>query len=95
MGAGFHRKTVVTQTLNAEMWKTYVVPRMIYGLEVLHATRTELNCLENFQTRCLHQVQHLPERAATVASLALMGIQPLTSVIHRSMLSLFYMIICN
>ena len=36
MGADFQGKTGIKQSLTADMWGKYVVPRLIYGLEVLN-----------------------------------------------------------
>ena len=35
MGAGFHSVNGVKTCLNGHIWNTFVVPRLIYGLEVV------------------------------------------------------------
>ena len=51
MGAGFHGKTVIKQSLKADMWKKYVIPRLIYGLEVQTLRKKDIQLLETFQNK--------------------------------------------
>ena len=66
----------------------YVVPRLIYGLEVHNLRKKDILQLEAFQRRCLKQLQSMPSRTDTV-SLALLGMLPINVCIEKNILSLF------
>lgn len=91
MGAGFHGKSGVKQSIKADMWRKYIVPRLIYGLEVHNLKKKDIQLLDAFQKRCLKQIQSLPIRTADTASLALLGMLPIHICIEKNALSLF----CN
>ena len=42
MGAGFHGKSGLKQSIKANMWMKYVIPRVIYGLEVLNLRKKDI-----------------------------------------------------
>ena len=90
MGAGFHSMNGLKQCVNGKLWSTYVIPRLLYGLEVLDLKQSDLQRLESYQKKSLKQIQHLPDRAPNSASLALMGILPIEAVVHKNMLNLFW-----
>ena len=46
MGAGVYGGSGLSPVVSAHLWKTYVIPRVIYGLEVLSYTLSDLQCLE-------------------------------------------------
>lgn len=93
LGAGFHGRNGLKQDVKAHIWNLYVVPRMLYGIETLPYTESDLRKLDNYQTRALKQIQHLPDRAANVAASALLGVIPLSSQVHLNTLNLFYTVI--
>ena len=49
------------------IYKCYVLPRMLYGLDVIHLTKTQLSQLERYHLRTLRQTQGLPQRTALSA----------------------------
>ena len=61
MGAGFHSVNGLKTCLNGFIWNTFVVPRLIYGLEFMTLKKGEIGCLEKFQRKSLRQIQGLPE----------------------------------
>ena len=73
MGAGFHGRSGIKQTIKADIWRKYVVPRLTYGLEVLTLKKKDLNSLESFQVRCAKQLQGLPTKTSNSAATALLG----------------------
>jgi hypothetical protein len=46
LGTGFHGTNGIDPITAYQMYKTYVLPRMLYGLEILPLTRTQINLLE-------------------------------------------------
>ena len=89
MGAGLHCGNGLKQSVCGKLWSTYVVPRLLYGLEVLYLTGKDIKALEQYQRKSLRQIQSLPDKTHNAAVLALLGILPLERVIHKNMLNLF------
>ncbi|KAH3861127.1 hypothetical protein DPMN_024055 [Dreissena polymorpha] len=93
MGAGFNGKNGLKQSVKARLWSTFVVPRMLYALEVLPYSQADLKALEAFQLKTLKQVQHLADRTSNVAALSLLGILPNRAQLCKNTLNLYYSII--
>ena len=89
MGAGFHGKSWLKQSIKANMWMKYVVPRLVYGLEVISMIKKDTTQLEAFQRRSMKQIQNLPLKTSDTAALALLGILPISACIEKNILSLF------
>ena len=89
MGAGLHCGNGLKQSVCGKLWTTYVVPRLLYGLEVLNLSRKDISMLEQYQRKALKQIQSLPDKTHSSAVLAMLGILPLECVIHKNMLNLF------
>ena len=83
MGAGFHSVDGLKLSQNAHFWSTFVVPCIVYGLEAVLLSRKEFQCLEEFQRQTLRQIQGLPDKTQNGITLALLGILPLETVIHK------------
>ena len=49
----------------------------------------KLECLEKFQRQSLRQIQGLPDKTPNSITLALLGMLPLKTVIHKNVLNLF------
>ena len=89
MRAGFNSVNGLKTCLNGHIWSTFVVPRLVYGLEVLTLQRKDIENLEMFQRKSLRQIQGLPDKTSNSITLALLGILPLETVIHKNALNLF------
>ena len=89
MGAGFHSVNGLKTCLNGHIWSTFVVPRLVYGLEVLTLQRKDIENLEMIQRKSLREIQGLPDKTSNSITLALLGILPLETVIHKNALNLF------
>ena len=66
MGAGFHSVNGLKTCLNGQIWSTFVVSRVIYGLETLSLTKKYIENLEKFQRKSLRQIQGLPDKPRNV-----------------------------
>ena len=95
MGAGFHSVNGLKSSQNAHIWSTFVVPCIVYGLEAVLLSRKEFECLEKFQRQSLRQIQGLPDKTPNGITLAVLGILPLETVIHKNALNLFMSIARN
>ena len=89
MGAGFHSGNGLKTCLNGHLWSAFIVPRLIYGLEILSLKKNDIENLEKFQRKSLRQIQGLPDKTSNTIILALLGILPLESIIHKNSLNLF------
>ena len=60
---------------------------MLYGLEVIYLTKTQINQFEQYHLRVLCQMQALPHRTASSAVDMLLGALPVDSAdIHKRQL---------
>ena len=42
LGPGLHARQGMCPTISYKIWKTYVIPRILYGVEVLNYTLNEI-----------------------------------------------------
>jgi hypothetical protein len=92
-GAGLHGRNGLNPKIAKHIWSTYVIPRLIYGLEIQHVTDTQIQKLNQFQIKSLKQLQWLPSRCSNAAVYLLLGAEPIQATINKRMLSLFGQII--
>ena len=69
---------------------TYVIPRLIYGLEVTKLKITEITKLENFQRKMLRQLHFLPDSPSpsNTAIYGLLGVKPISASLDTASLLL-------
>ena len=89
MGAGLHGLNGVNPEVSLSLWKTYIRPRLLYGLESIKLSKSDLLKLEKYQRDFLRQIQHLQKRVAMCSVYILSGLLPVEVEIHRSQLTLF------
>ena len=78
---GTHRPRV-----SLSLWSAYVLPRLIYGLDVLKLSKSEIQKLNQFHKKFLKQIMHLQERTADSAVYLLSGQLPLVADLHKRVL---------
>jgi hypothetical protein len=62
----------------------YVMPRLLYGLEITTLRHNEIQKLEIYLKKLLlKQVQNLPERTANEATYLMMGRIPVVGELHK------------
>jgi hypothetical protein len=93
MGAGLHGLNGLPPIVSVKIYVTYVLPRMLSGLEATILTRPEINLLENFHKNTLRQFQNLPKRTGIPPIYLLLGVPPIEAIIDLKYLSLFGSII--
>ena len=91
MGAGVCGGSGLNPIVSSHLWKIYVVPRVLYGLEILSLTLADLTALERLQREMLRKLQSLTRSIATVAVTCLLGIRPLENELDLRRLTL----LCN
>ena len=89
MGSGMHGRNGISPAIAVQMWSTFVIPRLLHGIELLNIRRKDIEDLEIFQRKVLRQIQSLPDRTASVAVLALIGAKPIEAQIDIRILTTF------
>ena len=89
LGTGFHGTNGIDPITAYQIYKTCVLPRLLYSLEILPLTRTQINLLEGFHRKSI-SMQSLPQRTAVSAVYLLIGAYPVEAEIHLRQLSLLY-----
>jgi hypothetical protein len=61
MGSDFHGTNGIEAVTSYRIYHTYVLPRLIYGLEVLPPKKKHVENLESFHRKSIRYVQSLPK----------------------------------
>jgi hypothetical protein len=93
LGAGLHGLNGLCPTVSIHIWKTYITPRLTYGLESLVMGDGDIQQLESFYQKHIRALQHLPDSTAKPALYLLLGILPIEAVLHTRLLNFFMSII--
>jgi hypothetical protein len=72
--------------------KTYVIPTLLYGVEVITADKKNLEKLEKFHKRMVKQILSLPQNAPDIVPYIISGIIPIEGQIHIKVLTFLYSI---
>jgi hypothetical protein len=88
-GAGFHGTNGLNPVLCIKIWRTYILPRMLYSTELWSLSKVNISTLEKFQSDKMKQLQGLPGNTSNAATLGLAGILPIEAEIDRRTLTLF------
>ena len=95
MGFGFHGTNGIDAVTSYKIYHTYVLPRLIYGLEVLPLKKKHVENLESFHRKSIRYLQSLPQRIATAAIYLLVGAIPIEAELHKRKLSLLYSMLAS
>lgn len=90
INTGFHGSNGLNPAVSLRIYQCYVLPRLLYGLEVLPLTITQLSILTKFHVQLLRKVQSLPDRTATGIVYLLLGALPIEAEIHKRQLGFLY-----
>ena len=89
MGAGLHGNNGLDPDTFIHILQTYILPLLVYGLEVLLPRKTLMDKLERFYKKLLKQILSLPETVADPAVYILTGTIPIEGVVHSRAINLF------
>ena len=95
INTGVHGSNGLNPRVSYKIYQCYVIPRLLYGLEVLPLTQTQINILSKFHLDNLKRFQSLPIRVATCAVYLLLGALPLEAELHKRQLGLLYNILIS
>ncbi len=88
MGSGLHGTNGLPAHVGLKIYKSYVLPRLLYGIEAMNLDAGQMNELERFHLRFLRQLQSLPDRTAKCGVYILLGSIPMEAYYHLAVLSL-------
>ena len=88
IGIGLHGHNGLDPPASLKSIISYVVPRLLHGLEATVLKKKELDKIDRYYRGLLRQIQGLPGNAATESIYLLLGTTPITAHLHRRMLSL-------
>lgn len=90
MNTGLHGSNGLNPMTSYIIYKAYVLPRLLYGLEVLKLTKGQIEQLSKYHIQTLRNIQSLPQRTSTSAVLMLLGALPFEAELHKRRLSLAF-----
>ena len=88
MSVGLHGHNGLSGEACIHIYKTYVLPRLMYGLEAISLNVGQIVELETFHRKTLRMIQSLPQRCAKCAIYLLSGTLPFEALYHYSLLSM-------
>ena len=83
MGAGLHGQNGVNPLVSFTMWNVFILPCLLYGLDVLTLVKSDIAKITQFHKKFLKQIMHLPDRTADAAVYMLSGQIPVEGEIHK------------
>ena len=89
MGSGLHGYNGLDPETAVHIYQTYVLPTLVYGLEVILPEKKYMDMLERSNKKFLKHILGVPDTTADPAVYILTGTIPLEGVIHKRALSLF------
>ena len=92
MSAGFHGNNGLDPSTCIHIMKTYVVPTLLYGLEVITPDKENLEKLEKFHKRMVKRILSLPQNAPDIVPYIISGLIPIEGQIHIKVLTFLYSI---
>jgi hypothetical protein len=92
MSAGFHGNNGLDPSTCIHIMKTYVVPILLYGLEVITPDKENLEKLEKFHKRMVKRILSLPQNAPDIVPNIISGLIPIERQIHIKVLTFLYSI---
>ena len=87
--SGFHGYNGLDVDTMLHLYKIYILPVLLYGLELILPQGPQLEQLEIAQKRLLKQILALPNSVADIAVYILTGILPIEAQMHIRALGLY------
>ncbi|MEW8547744.1 MAG: reverse transcriptase family protein, partial [Candidatus Thiodiazotropha sp.] len=89
MSAGFHGENGLDSITCVNLYKTFILPILNYGLEVILPSQSGIKKLEQFQKQLLKRILSVPQNTPDTAIYILSGIIPIQEQIELKALTLF------
>ena len=84
---GVHGSNGLNPRISYRIYQAYVIPRLLYSLNVMSLSDTHINQLQRFHISTLRRIQSLPERTASSVVQLLLGALPIQAELHKRQLS--------
>jgi hypothetical protein len=88
MGTGLHGSNGIGPAISVVIYRCYVLPRLLYGLDVAELNITQMSEVRSQHLSMLRRFQSLPDSTATSAIYLLSGTMPIDGEIDISRLGL-------
>ncbi|CAC5377727.1 unnamed protein product [Mytilus coruscus] len=96
MNTGLHGTNGLNPQTSYKIYKSYVIPRLLYGMEILPLNQSQHDIMTRFHTKTLRNIHSLPTRTATGSVFMLLGALTIEAEIHKRQLSFLYSVLsCN
>ena len=89
MAAGLHGNNGFDPDTSIHLLQTYVIPVLVYDLEVLLPKKASMEKLDILHTKFLKMILSLPDTVADPAVYILSGSTPTECIIHKRALTLY------
>ena len=89
MSSGLHGENGLDPETAIHLMQTYVLPVLIYGMEVVLPRQKNMDLLEKFNKKFLKLILSLPVSTADPAVYVLSGTLPIEAIIHKRTLTFF------
>lgn len=86
--SGMHGSNGLNPKVSFRIYQAHVIPRLLYGTEILPLTEHQINELEKFHIKTIRSIQSLPQRTPKCISYLLVGAYPIVAEYHKRQLSL-------
>lgn len=86
---GLHGENGLSPATSLKIINTYVIPRLLYGVEALVLSKQQIKDISAFHKNLLRRIQGLPKNTATEAIYIMLGTLPIEAEIHIRALTLF------
>ena len=83
MKSVFHGSNGLNPKVSYRLYQTYVLPRMLYSLEILDLHKSDLKQLSDFHVDLFRRIQSLPSRTALFAVYLLFRALPIEAELHK------------
>ena len=97
MNTGLHGANGLSLETSYVIYRAYMLPRLLYGLDVLSLTQGQVDQLSRYHIQTLRNIQSLPQHTASAAVYIymLLGALPLEAELHKRHLSLLNSVITS
>ena len=89
MPAGLHGENGLSPVASRKLLTSYILPRMLYGLEAVILTKSDITALETYYKGLLRSLMSLRDGTASEAVYLLSGLFPIEAELHVRTLNLF------
>ncbi|VDI73129.1 Hypothetical predicted protein [Mytilus galloprovincialis] len=95
MASGLHGENGLDPSTSISTFRTYVMPILLYGLDVVMTNSKSLKILQSFYKKTIKQILSLPISTADPAIYLLSGLLPINAEIDIKIITLLGNILCS